>query len=110
MADVDPDLDPREALDEQHEIDAEMRDSRADLLTDEQRRNERAQRERATFLDARERYADERDAQLDQRESRLDQRESGVDLRESALGTRQDVLDERDKVADQREINEAQRP
>ena len=76
----------REALLDDREIAAEMRDSRARLVADEQRDEDRSLMERDILLLARECHADERDRQLEERERSLVEREARLDERERRLG------------------------
>ena len=70
----------REALLDQREIDAEMRDSRARMIAAEQRDEERHLIERDILSDERDRSADRRDVELSEREQRMTEREERAEL------------------------------
>ncbi len=98
-----------EGFAEQRKIDAEVRDSEAELDCDELRDEHRSVIERGIMADEIERFADERDIRLDDREQQMADRERRAELRELDLGERESEADERDRAADQWEINQAQR-
>ena len=98
-----------ESFAEQRVIDAEVRDSEAELDCDELRDEHRSVIERGVLADEIERLADERDIRLDDREQQLTDRERRAELRELDLGERESEADERERAADEREINQAER-
>jgi predicted signal transduction protein with EAL and GGDEF domain len=100
--------DDRDAILDQRGIDAQIRDSSAQRVADEQSDEERSLIERDILTDLRERRADERELTLDDRERRVTEREQRLDIREADLDDRQRWLAKRESAADQLETEQAQ--
>jgi hypothetical protein len=95
--------------DEQREIDAELRDTRASAraaaLDDRQQRLDEREDYRDARHDERDDRADQRDRQADQRDRQADQRDRQADQRNKQANDRDKQADQRDVEADQREID-----